>query len=120
MKTGSALLAAILLGGCASGGGLADTVARPIPFQTGAALGAIMGRDASQLVAQFGAPNADVREGPGRKLQFAGPICVLDAYLYPRGSSAPVVTHVDARQLDGSPIDEGSCIAAIQRRGGGK
>ena len=46
-----------------------------------------MGRDAGVLTSLFGQPNADVREGAGRKLQYAGPICVLDAYLYPKGSS---------------------------------
>ena len=33
--------------------------------------------------AQFGTPDLDVREGTARKLQFLGPACVLDAYLYP-------------------------------------
>jgi hypothetical protein len=44
----------------------------------------VLGRDARTLVGQFGEPDLDVREGTARKLQFAGPACVLDAYLYPR------------------------------------
>ena len=121
MKAAFALAGAALLTACASGGTRVDPVARPIPFPTGGGGPAsVMGRDAAQLIAQFGQPDADVREGPGRKLQFAGPICVLDAYLYPHGSGAAVVTHVDARQLDGSPIDKASCVAASQRRGGGR
>ena len=80
----------------------------------------VLGHDAGSLVALFGKPDADIVEGSARKLQFTGPICVLDAYLYPRGSTAPVVTHVDARQTDGRPIDRASCVAALTRRGGGK
>ena len=65
------------------------------------------------LIAQFGEPELDVREGEGRKLQFAGPICVLDAYLYSKGHREPVVTYVDARQPDGRDIDRASCVAAL-------
>ena len=64
-----------------------------------------MGKDANALVALFGKPDADVSEGTGRKLQFQSQICVLDAYLYPKGDRAPVVTYLDARQTDGRPID---------------
>lgn len=118
------LIGALTLAGCTGGGEARPLVARPIPFPTGGGggvgLNAVLGQDASHLVRLFGQPNADVREGPGRKLQFGSPICVLDTYLYPRGNGAPVVTHVDARQTDGSPIDKASCVAAIQRRSGGK
>lgn len=75
-----------------------------------------MGQDAPALARLFGQPAAEVREGAARKLQFAGPICVLDAYLYPKGDAAPRVTWVDARQPDGSPIDRASCVAALTRR----
>lgn len=81
---------------------------------------AVMGQDAAALVRLFGNPDADVREGTARKLQFESAICVLDAYLYPKGSGDPRVTWVDARQRDGSPIDRASCIAALSRRDGGK
>ena len=77
----------------------------------------VMGQDAPALARLFGSPDAEVREGPGRKLQFAGPICVLDAYLYPAGAAEPRVTWVDAREPDGSPIDRASCVAALTRRG---
>src|SRR6478735_9270216 len=46
-------------------------------------LEAVMGRSASALIALFGAPGLDAREGPARKLQFLNATCVLDAYLYP-------------------------------------
>ncbi len=124
MKVPATLFGALALAGCVGGGGgERPVIAQPIPFQTnggGAGLGAVLGHDANQLVRLFGQPNADVREGPGRKLQFGSQICILDAYLYARGGGQPVVTHVDARQTDGSPIDKGSCVAAIQRRSGGK
>ena len=80
----------------------------------------VMGQDAAGLVRLFGNPDADVREGTARKLQFESAICVLDAYLYPKGSGDQRVTWVDARQRDGSPIDRASCIAALSRRDGGK
>ena len=79
-----------------------------------------MGHTAPSLIGLFGQPDADVREGDARKLQFQGPICVLDAYLYPKGGKAPVVTYVDARQPDGRAIDRASCVAALTRREGGK
>lgn len=87
----------------------------PAPRRRG--LDDVMGRDARALVALFGNPALDVREGPGRKLQFLGPICVLDAYLYPpRGGGEPLVTHVDARLPDGRDTDRGGCIAVLSRR----
>ena len=113
---------ALLLAGC----GEATTrsvfapppVARPIST-TG--LERVMGQNAAELTRTFGNPDADVREGTARKLQFKGPICVLDTYLYPMKSGGdPTVTYVDTRQPDGRPIDRASCVAALARRGGGK
>lgn len=118
-----ALLAAAPLAACASGGTTppARPRAAPVPLPTTMAprsgLTGVLGRDARALIAQFGQPAADVTEGSARKLQFVGSACVLDAYLYPKGSSAPVVTYVDARQADGSPIDRAACVAALSRRG---
>jgi hypothetical protein len=80
-------------------------------------LDAVMGRSAGALIALFGAPGLDAREGPARKLQFLGPVCVLDAYLYPpRGGGEPVVTHVDTRRPDGSDTDRAACVEALSRR----
>jgi hypothetical protein len=84
-----------------------------LPTQTG--LEAVMGRSASVITGRLGAPALDIREGDARKLQFAGPVCVLDAYLYPpaaRGGE-PIVTYVDARRLDGGDFDRASCLAAL-------
>lgn len=93
-------------------------VATPPNFTT-LGLERVMGQTADELTALFGKPDADVREGDARKLQFAGPICVLDTYLYPRHGKA-VVTYVDARQPSGATIDRASCVAALVRREGGK
>jgi hypothetical protein len=80
-------------------------------------LEAVIGRTARLLIDQFGKPDLDVIEGEARKLQFAGPVCVLDAYLYPRaGGGEPVVTHLDARQPDGRDFDRASCVAALLQR----
>lgn len=55
-------------------------------------------------------------------MQFGSQICVLDAYLYPpqSGRGEATVTHVDTRQRDGSTIDRASCVAALQRKAGGR
>ncbi len=118
------LPAALLLGAC--GAEQARPVVRlappiPVPQAPPAAAftGGMLGRDARGLVSIFGQPNADIQEGMGRKLQFAGPVCVLDAYLYPpqQGRGEATVRHVDARQRNGGPIDEASCVAALTKRG---
>ncbi|MBA4048990.1 MAG: hypothetical protein C0476_10665 [Sphingomonas sp.] len=80
----------------------------------------VLGQNERGLIALFGKPDAALNEGAARKLQFASGICILDTYLYPKGTGAPVVTHVDARQPNGTPIDRASCVAAITRRSGGK
>jgi hypothetical protein len=88
-----------------------SAVPRPVPV---AGLATVMGQSAGALTAQFGTPTLDVREGSARKLQFSGPACVLDAYLYPSEQGRePVVTHVDARMPDGRDIDRASCVAAL-------
>jgi len=81
-----------------------------------AGLDRVMGRDASALLALFGPPALDTREGPARRLQFRGPACLLDAYLYPpQGGGTPRVTWVDARTLQGGDLDRASCVAALAR-----
>ncbi len=114
--------ALLLLAGCASSGDRPraarpdatqpDLASRPQP-QRG---DDVMGRNAASLIALFGQPALDVREGIGRKLQFSGQNCVLDAYLYPpRERGEAVVTHVDARFPDGRDADRTTCVAALRR-----
>jgi hypothetical protein len=116
------LIGALALGACGEGGMIPAPRAGYLPVPSArptssaplpANLAAIHGATAPRLIAQFGKPQLDTSEGTARKLQFAGPICVLDTYLYPQSRGEPVVTHVDARQRDGRPIDEASCVAAL-------
>lgn len=86
---------------------------RPTPGERG-----VIGADAAQLTAQFGPPRLDIREGAGRKLQWAEGPCVLDAYLYPPENAAtasPRTTWVEARRPDGRDTDAQDCIAALRR-----
>lgn len=87
------------------------------PLHTPTGLERVMGRSAAALIALFGDPGLDVREGPARKLQFLGPACVLDAYLYaPRRGGDPVVTHIDTRLPDGRDTDRAACVEMLSRR----
>ena len=113
----SRLALLVLVGGC-----VAPAAQEPAPPPAAPApprysplgLEGVIGRTAVHLETQFGRAKLDIREGNARKLQFSGPICVLDAYLYPpRAGGEPIVTHVDARLPDGRDIDRASCVAAL-------
>ena len=120
----ASLAAMLLVAGCASTATQAPPVAppprvvqRPIVSYHSTGLENVVGRTAAMLETLFGRAGLDVREGPARKLQFAGPACVLDAYLYPpKGGGEPIVTHLDTRLPDGRDIDRASCVAALSRR----
>lgn len=117
------LLPLAVLAGCAAGTSRPSAPGGRVPTSyTGVGLERVTGQTAAALVQLFGQPDADVREGTARKLQFQGPICVLDAYLYPpkSGAAEPRVTWLDAREPDGSAIDRASCVAALTRREGGR
>lgn len=112
----AALAGALLLAGCATAPAGDRTAPLPVtpPVLSTSGLERVLGQSAAGLVALFGEPELDIREDQARKLQFAGPICVLDAYLYrTRAKSEPVVTYLDARQPDGRDIDRASCVAAL-------
>lgn len=80
-------------------------------------LDSVMGKDMATLVRMFGQPRLDVIEVQGRKLQFSGRACILDAYLYPDGKNGQeIVTHVDARRNDGAEVDRAQCINALTVR----
>lgn len=80
-------------------------------------LGDVMGKTVADLKRLFGEPRIDVIEVQGRKLQFSGKPCILDAYLYPDGKNqAEVVTHIDARRSDGAEVDRAACVHALSRR----
>ena len=121
---GAVIIGGALVAGCSGGmipGGGPATGQRISRSESEAGLERVMNKDARQLIALFGTPDADQTEGMGRKLQFGSDICVLDAYLYPpRGGGEPTVRHIDARQRNGAPIDRASCVSALTRRDGGK
>jgi hypothetical protein len=110
------LILAATLSACAGDGAPPPATVSTAPVQRGGGplLDRVIGQTAPALTGLFGAPVADIREGPARKLQFGNATCVLDAYLYPKGRSEPVVSYIDARQPDGSPIDRASCVGALQ------
>jgi hypothetical protein len=123
-------LLALALAACGADAGVGRPQAAPIPKDRPAAaapsrpstldrrgLGNVMGKGVSDLKRMFGEPRIDVVEVHGRKLQFVGKPCVLDAYLYPDGKNgAEVVTHVDARRSDGAEVDRAACVDALMRR----
>ena len=76
------------------------------------------GMTANELVEHFGRPRLQIREGDGTKMQFQGPSCILDAYLYPApsGQGVPRVAHIDTRNAQGSPVNPLNCIASIEGR----
>lgn len=115
-RTRLLLLGLPLLAGCLAPAAEAPPAVQVARTAAGG-LGGVMGSTARTLIAQLGRPDLELREGPARKLQFLGPACVLDAYLYPpRSGAEPVVTHVDARHPDGREMDRASCVAALSAR----
>jgi len=107
------------LAGCATAPPASTPAAAPRPRATvvnPAGLERVLNHDADAVIALFGQPDQDQREDRGRRLQFAGPACVLDVYFYPRGSAAPVATWIDARTPTGGDFDRASCVAALLRR----
>jgi len=117
----AAMLAGLGLAGCVSRPAEAPPVPRAAPVEapvrySSTGLEAVLGRTARAVTALLGTPGLDVREGTARKLQFLGPTCVLDLYLYPpRAGGEPIVTHIDARLPDGRDMDRSSCVAALSR-----
>lgn len=94
----------------------ADLPARPAMIDK-RGLGDVMGKNVAELKRMFGEPRIDVVEVYGRKLQFSGKPCILDAYLYPDGKNgAEIVTHIDARRSDGAEVDRAACVNALSRR----
>lgn len=78
----------------------------------------VIGVGPAELTRQFGSPRLDVVEGDARKLQFSGPACVLDVYLYPQERGREMqATYVDARRAsDGQEVDRAACVSALRKR----
>jgi len=109
-------LAALLVAACATTPPPAPTPVKPATPQVHER-GDLLGRTVDELIQRFGRPGFQVREGAGLKLQFAGPSCVLDAYLYPPsgGSGVERVTHVDTRRPSGEDVPQAVCLAALTK-----
>ena len=109
------LILPLLLAACSTG---TSETSAPAPVSTPVVreTGDLIGLDANDLAQRFGAPDLQIREGDGTKLQFRGRRCVLDAYLYPAPAGTPGiprVTHVDARDPNGNDVDKAGCIASL-------
>lgn len=77
----------------------------------------VNGMTAGELIQHFGRPRLQIVEGEGTKLQFAGPNCVMDVYLYPpAGGGTPRATLIEARNSQGNDVSAQSCAAAIEKR----
>ena len=109
MRSLSIAILMLLLSACAEGRAEPEAIARPMaaPVSRG-----LIGSSMSELVARFGTPQLQVREGPGLKLQWASSGCILDVYLYapPSGGGIERAVHADARRPSGETVLPGSCV----------
>lgn len=106
----------LVLAGCASAPQRIETTgAAPVTeVQVAPQSGTVIGMTAAELVAHFGNPALQVREGTSLKLQFRSPACVLDTYLYP-AIGGQRVTHIDARLPSGVDTDPQACVRQMER-----
>lgn len=110
------LTAACVLAGCGAVVPPPETAFVPAsapPRQSGK----VVGMESRGLIARFGQPRLDVRDGPARKLQFTGARCILDLFLYaPSPGKEPVVTYAEARTSAGVDVDADGCARSISSR----
>lgn len=93
------------------------TVPPVAPVQQARESGVLIGKTANDLVARFGRPVLQIKEGNSFKLQFRGASCVLDAFLYPSTGAQYRVTHVEARTRAGIDSNQGDCIRTLEYPG---
>jgi hypothetical protein len=117
MRSLIALSLALLVGACAPRLQQVSAPSPQVPQPQPQQPGSLTGLTAQELVGRFGAPALQFREGSSLKLQFRGSRCVMDAYLYPSGSSGTLkVTHVDTRTPTGADFDQAACIFSLRER----
>jgi len=109
-----ALSAVLIVAACAPRTAVTPPTTVPRAAAQPAQRNDLIGLTAPQLIAIFGAPALQVREGAGLKLQFRGRNCVLDTYLYPE----PTQEHVtyEARSPSGEPANAQGCYDALKSR----
>ncbi len=115
-----ALCLVLLLAGCETTPKPDTAPTLPPPPQVKlSGLNQVMGHTGTALINLFGKPDQDLREANGRRLQFSGGACLLDAYLYPPvpGREA-VVTYIDTRLADGRDTDRAGCVSALLKARG--
>ena len=83
------------------------------PVQQPRESGVLIGLTGPELAVRFGRPALQIKEGNSFKLQFRGPQCVLDAFLYPSNGGQYRVTHVETRSLAGTDTNQLACISAL-------
>jgi hypothetical protein len=117
MRRSTLLVLASLLGACTTSSTVPPaSTPGPITPAPAPILSGISGLSQSEVIARFGAPSFQVREGSALKLQWQNGSCVLDAYLYPpaSGSGTLTVLHADARRPgSGDDLPVETCIASL-------
>jgi hypothetical protein len=104
----------VLIAGCAPRPQTATPPPPPVQPQVEEP-NSLTGLTAQELVGRFGTPALQIREGASLKLQFRGPRCVMDTYLYPSGTSGTLkVMHVDTRLPSGGDMDQAACIFSLR------
>ena len=80
--------------------------------------GLLIGLTRTEVGERFGTPDFTVQEGPGAKVQYRVPSCVLDLYLYrpQSGQGEARVEHIDARDHEGRRTSQPACAAAVSAR----
>ncbi len=114
-------LAVLALSACAAPQAAGPVVPARKPLSTsvaptGSARGPLIGQTAAGLAGLFGPARQEAYELDARRMQWSNGRCVLDAYLYAKGRSDRRVTYVDARDLDGAPLDADACADTLRAR----
>ena len=115
MRRYFALPLTILAAACATRPPETPTPQQPAVQPQPEAPTSLTGLTAQDLIARFGSPQLQIREGNSMKLQFRSQECILDAYLYPSGNSGTLkVTHVDTRRPSGADIPQAACTFSLR------
>lgn len=118
MRCSIALVLTLMVAACAPRPQQVSAPTLPPVVEVPEEQNSLSGLTAQELVGRYGAPALQIREGNSLKLQFRGPRCVMDAYLYPSGNSGTLkVTHVDTRLPSGGDIDQAACIFSLHSPG---